>query len=193
MLKENLVTKSQPIYFIVFIFLLISFAISIKKLDLVTDFDSYLYNKNVDYLLVISYILAYVIFTLLFIPKATISIAGGVVFGFTYGTLYILIGSTISAAIAFLLTRYCCYSYIEGRLTEKVKVLLDKISLQGWKVVAMVRLAPFLPFAALNYGLGLTSISFRTYILTTIIFTLPICCLYSYAGSLGVNIVKLWF
>ncbi len=56
---------------------------------------------------------------------------------------------------------------------------------EGWRFVAFVRLVPLFPFNLLNYALGLTRITFSSYLLATCLFMLPGAIAYTYLGYAG--------
>jgi len=63
--------------------------------------------------------------------------------------------------------------------------LNEGVASEGWRFVAFVRLVPLFPFNLLNYALGLTRISFITYLLATWVFMLPGAFAYSWLGHAG--------
>ena len=102
----------------------------------------------------------YVLGTVLFFPGAVLPLAGGAIFGTLWGTLYSLTGATIGAALSFLVARYLAHDLVSARLHAKLPKLMKGIESEGWKFVALMRLAPIVPFNALNYALGLPELSF---------------------------------
>jgi len=56
---------------------------------------------------------------------------------------------------------------------------------EGWPFVAFVRLVPVFPFNLLNYALGLTRLSVRTFALTSWLTMAPGALAYAYLGSVG--------
>ena len=63
---------------------------------------------------------------------------------------------------------------------------LDRaVARNGFRVILLLRLDPiFLPFAPLNYALGLTGVRFRDYLLASWLGMFPASVLYVYFGSL---------
>lgn len=120
------------------------------------------------------YILFYSIAPSLMLPGLPITVIGGVLFGPFWGTVYVMIGATIGAGLAFLLARKLGRDWVAsvikgGRLEE----LDRKVEEQGWKIVAFTRLIPLFPFNVLNYAFGLTRIRFGHYMIATFIFIFP--------------------
>ncbi len=122
------------------------------------------------------YILIYTIAPALLLPGLPITIAGGILFGPLWGVVYTILGATMGAGLAFLVSRYVSSDFISSRLTgPKWIKLADSVEKNGWKVVAITRLIPIFPFNLLNYAFGLTRIRFSHYILTTFVCMLPGC------------------
>lgn len=128
------------------------------------------------------FILIYIAATVLFLPGAIFTFAGGIIFGPLLGVLYNLVGATIGATLAFLIARYLASDLVSERTGGKLKQLINGVETEGWRFVAFVRLVPLFPFNLLNYALGLTRIRFSEYVLATFIFIIPGCIAYTYIG-----------
>lgn len=132
------------------------------------------------------YITVYTIGPPLFMPGLPLTIAGGLLFGPLWGVVYTIIGATLGASLSFIVARHFARGWVETRLgTGKLKKLDDAVAENGWKVVAFTRLVPLFPFNLLNYGFGLTRISFTTYAVTSFFTMLPGTAAYViFSGSL---------
>jgi uncharacterized membrane protein YdjX (TVP38/TMEM64 family) len=127
----------------------------------------------------------YAIATVLFLPGAVLTLAGGALFGPLWGTLYNLIGATLGAALAFLIARYLARDWVQTRAKGLLGRLISGVEAEGWRFVAFTRLVPLFPFNLLNYALGLTRIGFLPYLLATLVFMLPGALAYTYLGFAG--------
>lgn len=127
----------------------------------------------------------YALVTVLFLPGSVITLAGGVLFGPVWGTVYNLTGATIGAALAFLIARYLTAGWVAQRTGGRMKQLVDGVEQEGWHFVAFVRLVPLFPFNLLNYALGLTRIRFWHYVLASYLFMLPGAIAYTWLGYAG--------
>lgn len=127
----------------------------------------------------------YAIGTVLFLPGAVITLAGGALFGPWWGTFYNLTGATIGATLAFLIARYLAADWVEARAGGRVRKLKNGVEAEGWRFVAFVRLVPLFPFNVLNYALGLTRIRLWDYVLTSYLAMLPGALAYTYLGYAG--------
>lgn len=127
----------------------------------------------------------YALVTVLFLPGSVITLAGGVLFGPVWGTVYNLTGATVGAAFAFLIARYLAAGWVTQRTGGRMKQLVDGVEQEGWRFVAFVRLVPLFPFNLLNYALGLTRIRFWHYVLASYLFMLPGATAYTWLGYAG--------
>jgi uncharacterized membrane protein YdjX (TVP38/TMEM64 family) len=132
-----------------------------------------------------AYILGYVVLTVAFVPGALPTMAAGTVFGLGPGTLYAFLGEVLGGVVAFWLARSVARPWIEPHLTRSIRFgALDRaVAAQGRRIVFMLRLSPAIPFNALNYALGLSTIRFVDYVVASIAM-LPGALLYVYYGKL---------
>ena len=133
----------------------------------------------------IVFILIYTLATILFLPGSVITLAGGALFGPVLGTLLNMIGATLGAAFAFLISRYLASDWIADKAGGRVKQLINGVEGEGWRFVAFARLVPLFPFNLLNYALGLTKIRFLHYLIASYVFMLPGAFAYTYLGYAG--------
>ena len=129
----------------------------------------------------------YVVAALLFVPGAALTIAAGFLFGVVRGSLMVSAAATTSAALAFLIARHLARKAVEARARKDRRfTAIDKaIGERGWKIVALLRLSPAVPFSLSNYFYGLTAIRFWPYVLTSWLAMLPGTVLYVYLGAAG--------
>jgi uncharacterized membrane protein YdjX (TVP38/TMEM64 family) len=127
----------------------------------------------------------YVLASLVSVPGSLLTLAAGYTLGLVYGAVTVSLASTLSACIAFLLSRFAVRGWIIDKLAHgpKFHALDEAIRQQGFKIVLLVRLSPFLPFAALNYSLGATRIAFRDFAVATWLGMIPSTLAYVYLGT----------
>jgi uncharacterized membrane protein YdjX (TVP38/TMEM64 family)/rhodanese-related sulfurtransferase len=130
----------------------------------------------------IGFILIYATATVLFFSGAILSFAGGALFGPVWGTAWNLAGATLGASAAFLLARTIAGDWVARRVGGRSRRLVDGVTAEGWRFVALMRLVPLVPFNLLNYALGLTGISLPAYVLTSAICMLPGAIAYTWLG-----------
>lgn len=120
----------------------------------------------------------------LFLPGLPITLAGGVLFGPTWGVIYTALGSTCGAGLVFLVARYLARDWVAEKLAgTRLGSLDEQVARQGWKIVAFTRLVPIFSFSLLNYAFGLTRISFWPYLGATFVCMLPSTVAYVYFSS----------
>ena len=124
---------------------------------------------------------------LLFVPGSVLTIGAGLVFGLLWGTVIVSVASTAAAALAFLIARYLARDRVEAlaKRNEKFRAIDQAIRDKGWRVVALLRLSPLVPFSVSNYLYGLTPVSFGPYVLASWIAMLPATVLYVWIGAAG--------
>lgn len=110
-------------------------------------------------------------FTLL--PVTPFTIAGGFIFGHAYGLLLAMLGTTSAAMITFAISRYLFRDYVKKRLAGKYVGLDDRLNGQGILIVAVMRMVPVIPYDAVGYLAGVSSIGFVEYLLGTLLGELP--------------------
>ena len=121
----------------------------------------------------IGFVLIYATATVLFFSGGVLGLAGGALFGPVWGTLWNLIGATLGATAAFLLARTVAREWVARHVGGRLRRLVEGVTAEGWRFVALMRLVPLVPFNLLNYALGFTGISFPAYVLTSAICMLP--------------------
>jgi len=131
------------------------------------------------------FILGYAVATVAFVPGSLLTLAAGAIFGLAEGTAYVLVGASLGACAAFLVSRYLARGAIEKRIEANPKfAAIDRaVGKEGRKIVFLLRLSPVFPFNLLNYGLGLTKVRFVDYAIACL-GMLPGTFLYVYYGKL---------
>lgn len=131
--------------------------------------------------------LIYIVATVCLVPGSLLTLAGGAVFGLGVGFVTVSISSVIGAGLAFLIARYLARSKVErlAAANPKFKAIDQAISEGGWKIVALLRLSPAIPFNLQNYLYGLTDIRFWPYFITSWIAMIPGVFMYVYLGRIA--------
>jgi len=127
----------------------------------------------------------YVVATVLSLPGAVLTLAGGALYGPVWGSFYSLTGATAGAIAAFAIARYVASDWVARKTAGRARQLIEGVEQEGWRFVAFVRLVPLFPFNLANYALGLTRIRLRDYALASYVFMLPGALAYAYLGYAG--------
>jgi uncharacterized membrane protein YdjX (TVP38/TMEM64 family) len=133
----------------------------------------------------LSFIILFNVLTLVGFPGSLLTLKSGYVFGVGWGTFYVLIAAMIGATLAFLFGRYLSREWIQQKVAGNIqfRAIDQAVTIEGWKIVLLVRLSPLFPFNLTNYAFGVSQISLKNYIIGSI-GILPGTFLYTYMGSL---------
>ncbi|RUL87961.1 VTT domain-containing protein [Tautonia sociabilis] len=131
--------------------------------------------------------LVYAVAVVLMVPGSALTLAAGALFGLVVGTITVSVASNVGAALAFLIARYVARDAVARRVRRNPRFnAIDRaIGEGGWKIVALLRLSPAVPFNLQNYLYGLTSIRFWPCVLASWVAMLPGTFLYVYLGHVG--------
>ncbi|MDG4475569.1 TVP38/TMEM64 family protein [Thiovibrio frasassiensis] len=103
----------------------------------------------------------------LFLPATMFTGIGALLFGTFYGFLYNELGAMLGASMAFFIGRYLGRDFAAGLIGDRLKKYDDRIAANGFSTVLYLRLV-FFPFTPLNFGMGLTRVTFREYFFGTL-------------------------
>lgn len=131
--------------------------------------------------------LVYAVWSVAFLPGSALTLAGGAIFGIGWGFVSVICGATLGAALSFLIARYLARDKVKQMAQRNPKFgAMDRaIEEGGWKIVAMLRLSPAIPFNLQNYLYGVMPIRFWPCVLASAIFMMPGTLLYVYLGYVG--------
>lgn len=149
------------------------------------DIDSVVQTiKEKEYLTSTIYLGTYLIKPLfLIIPSNMIALVGGGLFGPIKGFILTMTGFWISATIAFYLARLLGRDFVEEILKKRFNKLEGIMKESGFKYLFILRLPPIIPFDPLSYVCGLTNISYKDFILASLIGVMPETICYSIIGT----------
>ena len=127
------------------------------------------------------------------IPGVIFTLGAGFMFGVLKGSLYVVIGTTLGATIAFIIARYLfgerASRFVLSR--SKLKLVDDTFKRDGLKIVLLTRLVPFFPFKLSNYFFGLMPVSLRDFFLGVLFGIIPFTVTNVYIGSLSADLATL--
>jgi len=78
----------------------------------------------------------YLIGPALFLPGSILTLAGGALFGPMWGTVYSLTAATAGATVTFFIARYLISDWVMGKISGKLKELIQGVNAEGWRFVA---------------------------------------------------------
>ena len=118
------------------------------------------------------------------IPSELVLIAGGLAFEFPFGWLVGALGSIAAAVLGFYISRKGGRSLAIKLVGENgIRFADNWFNRWGAWAVLLGRFAPFIPFDAISYSAGLTSMKLKKFMIPTIIGTLPRTLFYTSLGS----------
>ena len=129
----------------------------------------------------------------LILPGFLFTTGAGFVFGVIEGSIYVVIGTTLGATMAFLIARHLFGQRAKAFIMEraKLRVVSDDLTPHGWKIVLLTRLIPFFPGKISNYFFGLTPFSLRGYVGGSLLGFIPYSLHNVYLGSIAADITTL--
>ncbi len=113
-----------------------------------------------------AFVLFYAAGVCLFVPGTLLTGIGAAIFGPYRGFAYVWIGAMLGAAASFYLGRTLARDFASSLIGDKLKKYDEAIERNGFATTLYLRLL-YLPFTAMNFGMGITSVKFRDYILGT--------------------------
>ena len=137
------------------------------------------------------FVLLYVGTVIVCMPAAILTAGGGFIFGFAEGSVYVLIAATIASNVNFLLGRHLARVWITRQLgaNPRFRAIDEAVAAEGWKIVALVRLAPVFPFSLASYAFGLTRVPWGKFFLANFAL-IPGTLLYVYLGSIARDVTE---
>lgn len=142
---------------------------------------------------ILVFIACYVLATVLFLPGSILTLGAGFAYGVTLGTPIVWLAANLGAALAFILGRTVARERIAARLegNPRFAVIDRAVAERGLWIVLLTRLSPVFPFNLLNYAFGLTRVTFRDYLVGSLVGMLPGTLMYVYLGSLVTTLTEL--
>ena len=113
---------------------------------------------------------------------AIMTLAGGFLFGSVPGTLYVNVGATVGATLAFLVARYLLRDWVEQKFGNRLGPIQEGFAKNAFSYLMTLRLIPLFPFFLVNMVSGLTRVSVGTYMAATSLGIIPGSFVFAYAG-----------
>jgi uncharacterized membrane protein YdjX (TVP38/TMEM64 family) len=139
------------------------------------------------------YALGYVASTVLLLPGSVLTLGAGYAWGPLWGVALVSPVSVAAATAAFVLGRTLARGHVERRLgtDPRLRAVDGALGEGGFRLVVLLRLSPVLPFNLLNYGLALTRVRLRDYVLGSAVGMFPATVVFVYLGSLASTATEL--
>ena len=137
-----------------------------------------------------NYALAVAIFIFVYILQTTFSLPGGAIltltggflFGSLMGTVFVNIGATVGATLAFLAARYLLRDWVENKFGDRLGPIQAGFAQNAFSYLMTLRLIPAFPFFLVNLVSGLTRVKLGTYMVATSLGIIPGSFVFAFAG-----------
>jgi uncharacterized membrane protein YdjX (TVP38/TMEM64 family) len=111
-----------------------------------------------------------------------LTMLGGFLFGSIVGTIYVNIGATAGATLAFLTSRYLLRDWVESKYRSRLEPILEGFRHDAFSYLLTLRMIPAIPFVLVNLASGLTRVELGTYVRATSLGIIPASFIFAYAG-----------
>jgi uncharacterized membrane protein YdjX (TVP38/TMEM64 family) len=126
----------------------------------------------------------FVAFTAVSLPGAMLlTITGGAVFGFTFGTLIASFAAVLGSTIAFLAARFVFRDWVQARLGSRLEGIARGVAEEGGFHLFTLRLIPGVPYFLINLAMAVSPVGVWTFYWVSQIAMLPSTVLYANAGT----------
>ena len=131
------------------------------------------------------YILGNIVRPFFFFPAIVLGIAGGLAFGPLWGTVYLVVGTAGGAALCFAAARLLGRDGLRRALPSWLPLadLDGKVARHGFRAILLLRFAPVLPWDAVSFLAGLSSVRFWPYLCATLLGSIPGAVAFTCVGS----------
>eukprot|EP00830_Metopus_es_P009205 TRINITY_DN188_c0_g3_i1.p1 TRINITY_DN188_c0_g3~~TRINITY_DN188_c0_g3_i1.p1 ORF type:complete len:271 (+),score=37.18 TRINITY_DN188_c0_g3_i1:2-814(+) len=108
------------------------------------------------------------------LPGSTLSLCAGIIFTESFGKIGIIVAwicgiviHFVAGQISFYIARFLLYKALRGYFQDYKPLKLFEAALKsnGYKMSLLLRFAAFFPYMILNYGLSITAIAHKEYML----------------------------
>ena len=121
----------------------------------------------------LAFFLVHVVATVVPVPRTAFTLAAGLLFGPALGVAIAVLASTASALIAMLLVRAAGWRLHRLVRHRSVETVDERLRQRGWLAVLSLRLIPVVPFSAINYAAGASTVRWLPFSLATVVGILP--------------------
>lgn len=170
-----LLTRERKIAGIAWILVIASYwwytrANNISAIEMMRSVIGFLTGNSLGFLV---YTLVYMIRPLFLFPATLVTMAAGYLYGPAIGIAYAIIASNLSSLIAYLIGRYFGSALIDrfGKL-ELVNRYAQRLRQNSFETALIMRFL-FLPYDLVSYFSGFLKISWRGFLLATILGSIP--------------------
>jgi uncharacterized membrane protein YdjX (TVP38/TMEM64 family) len=118
------------------------------------------------------FIAIYTLRPLIFFPASLLTLGIGALCGPAWGIVFAVIGSNLSATLAYFVGRLLGQDVVEPKNENALQRYLQRMRQNSFETIFIMRLI-FLPYDLVNYAAGFLKINYGAFILATILGSLP--------------------
>jgi len=134
--------------------------------------------------IVLLYMAVYILMVAVSIPGATIlTILGGFLFGYFFGTLYVVISASIGACLLFLAVKTALGDWLQKKTSGWLARMEKGFRKNAFSYLIFLRLVPLVPFWVVNIAPSLMGVPFRVFAITTFFGIIPGSFVYVLVGN----------
>ena len=138
------------------------------------------------------FVVTYVIASVVLAPVFLLTVAAGALVGMWRAILLVLISKMIGSSVVFGLASPLSRSRLMKWVDRDARVAAVRraVADDGLWVMFLLRLSPVVPFVLLNYGLALSGVRYRNFVVA-MAGTLPTIVMYVYYGKIVGDVAKI--
>lgn len=129
------------------------------------------------------FIVLFTLAPLIFFPDSILALAGGLIFGFAWGSVYIIFGALCGGTLSFYLARLYGNAMREKLAHEKLINFQKSVKKHGFIMILLLRLVPLVPFNIISYSAGFSTIRYRDFFFATLLGMSPGVLVYANIGA----------
>ncbi|QIR37874.1 TVP38/TMEM64 family protein [Tolypothrix sp. PCC 7910] len=138
----------------------------------------------------VTYVVIYVVATILVLPSTALNLTGGAIFGPWLGTFWTSVAAIVAAIASFVFARTIGHDMVAKRLAGRWQAIDAEVRAGGIYYMFAIRLVPIMPYGLVNFAAGLTSVSFKDYLVGTALGTVPGILPFVLLGSSGIKAIR---
>lgn len=121
----------------------------------------------------LAFLLAHIVVTVPPFPRTAFTLAAGLLFGPVFGIVIAVVASTVSAILAMLLVRAAGWRLNRLVRRKALDRIDERLRQRGWLAILSLRFIPAVPFSAINYAAGASTVRITPYLWATLAGLLP--------------------
>lgn len=114
---------------------------------------------------------------------ALLKLLGGFFFGPFLGAIYNIAATIVACLVGFGLSRYAFKETFEKKYYHRVKDIESKIEKNGFYYFLTLRVVMVVPYFLINISAGISRISFKDFLLSTLLGVVPSSLIYANGGN----------